>query len=77
MSLEDRKFYIRHSGKEYVVMTTKMYGEILLGDSAKAVGFLKELGSKTVVAHDQLYLILSKMVEQYKPETMEIQGAKP
>lgn len=74
MSLEDKGFYIRHSGKEYIVMTTaQMHREIMMGDPTKGGKFLEELGSKTIVAHDQLYLILTKMVEQYQPESMTIQ----
>lgn len=71
----DKMFHIKHGDREYVVMTKKLFNAIMLSeDPTKRLKFLKELGSKTIVANDPLYAVLMKMVNAYEREEVSVGG---
>lgn len=74
MSEEYKPFHIKYGDEEYLVMTTKMHANIMLGDPSKAAKFLADIGRATIVSHDRLYAVLLKMTFEYQGEEMTVRG---
>ena len=74
--MENKMFHIKYGDKEYLLMTTKMWNSIFLGDPAKAGEFLEEIGRQTIVHHDKLYAVLQAMVrdQEGKREDFTVGG---